>query len=64
MNEKSTQVFKVMKKPKEGSHSVCLLITLVDLVYRTDKNCYSQVFLEECKYFFNKKKCLSILLAT
>ena len=38
------------KIPKEVSRCICLSIVLIDSVYRTGKNCYSQVFLEEQKY--------------
>ena len=38
------------KIPKEVSRCICLTIVLIDSVYRTGKNCYSQVFLEEQKY--------------
>ena len=29
---------------------------MIDSAFRTGKNYYSQVFLEECKYVFKKKK--------
>ena len=29
---------------------------MIDSVYRKDKNCYSQVFLEECKYVLREEK--------
>ena len=29
---------------------------LIDSVFRTGKNCYPQVFLEECKYVIKEKK--------
>ena len=29
---------------------------MIDAVFRTGKNCYPQVFLEECKYVFKEKK--------
>ena len=29
---------------------------MIDSVFRTGKNCYPQVFLEECKYVFKEKK--------
>ena len=32
--------------PKEESQCISLLVTLIDSVYRTDKNYYLQVFLE------------------
>ena len=31
-------------------------MTLIDSVFRTGKNCYPQVFLEECKYVIKEKK--------
>ena len=44
------------KITKEGSQCICLLVILIDSVYRTGKNYYPQVFLEECKYGLKEKK--------
>ena len=44
------------KIPKEGSQCICLSVILSDLLFRTDKNYYPQVFLEECKYIVKEKK--------
>ena len=35
---------------KEGSQCICLSVVLIDTVFRTGNNYYSQVFLEECYY--------------
>ena len=35
---------------------------MLDSVFRTSKNYYPQMFLEECKYGVKEKKFLSILL--
>ena len=48
--------FHNSKIPKGDSQYVCLSIILLDSVFTTCKNYYSQVFLEECKYVVNKKK--------
>ena len=42
--------------PKEGSHYICLSVILIDSVFKIWKTCYSQVFLEECKYIVKEKK--------
>ena len=42
--------------PKEGSQFIFLLVILIDYVFRTGKNYYPQVFLEECKYVVKEKK--------
>ena len=42
--------------PKEGSQFICLSVILIDSVFRIDKNYYSQVFSEECKYVVKGKK--------
>ena len=34
----------------------CLSVILIDSAFRTDKNYYPQVFLEECKYVVKEKK--------
>ena len=38
------------KITKEGSQCICLSVILIDSVYRTGKNYYPQVLLEECKH--------------
>ena len=42
--------------PKEDSQYICLSVILIDSVFRTGKNYYLQVLLEECKYVVKKKK--------
>ena len=44
------------KIPKEGSQFICLSAILIHSVFKTGKNYYLQVFLEECKYVVKKKK--------
>ena len=44
------------KIPKEGSQFICLSVILIDSVFRAGKNCYPQVFSEECKYVVIEKK--------
>ena len=51
------------KIPKEGSQCICLLVILIDSVYRKDKNYYPQALLEECKQVL-KERCLSLLMTT
>ena len=41
---------KKTKSVKKGSQFICLSVILIDSVFKTGKNYYSQVFLEECKY--------------
>ena len=41
---------------KEGSHSVCPSVILIDSVLKIDQNYYPQVFSEECKYIIKVKK--------
>ena len=38
------------------------MIVLTDIVLKKDKNCYPQVFLEECEYIEKEKKWLDVLL--
>ena len=61
-NGKLNTKFHNIKIPKVGSKFICLLIKLIDFVFRTGKKYYPQVFLEECKYVVKQKKCLSLLL--
>ena len=44
------------KIPEEDSQFICLSVILIDSVFRTGKNYYPQVFLEECKYVVKEKK--------
>ena len=44
------------KIPNGGAQTICLSVILIDSVFRTVKNCYPQVFLEECKYVVKEKK--------
>ena len=44
------------KIPREGSQFICLSLILITFVFRTDKDYYAQVFLEEFKYFVKDKK--------
>ena len=61
-NEKINTNFHNNKILKESSQFICLSVILIDSVFRTGKNYYPQVFLEECKYVVKEKISLSILL--
>ena len=50
MVKKSIKIFK------EDSHCLCLLVILIDFVFKMGKNYYQQVLLEECKYIVKEKK--------
>ena len=55
-NGKINTNFHNNKVPKEGSQFICLSLTLSNSVFRTGKNYYPQVLLEECKCIFKEKK--------
>ena len=56
-NGKTNTKFCNNKIPIEGSQFVYLFIgILIIFVFRTDKNYYSQVILEECNYGLKEKK--------
>ena len=55
-NGKLNTNFHNNKIPKEGSQLICLSVILVDSVFRTGKNYYPQVFLEEYKYIVKERK--------
>ena len=42
--------------PKEDSKYICLSVILIGSVFRTGKNYYPHVFLEECKYVVKQEK--------
>ena len=46
-NENTNTNFHDNKIPKEGSEFICLSVILIDSVFKTGKNYYAQVFLEE-----------------
>ena len=48
--------FDKNKISKERPQCICLSVILIDSIYRKDKNYYSQVFLEECKYVDKEQK--------
>ena len=62
-NGKINANFYNNKIPKEGSQFIFSSVILIDSVFRTGKNYYPQVVLEDCKYFVKEKKFLSVLLA-
>ena len=53
-NGKVIPNFQNNKISKEGSQSICLSVILIDSVFRTAKNYYLQVFLEECELVIKK----------
>ena len=55
-NGKINTNFHNNRIPKEGSQCICLSVILIDSVFRTGKNYYLQMFLEECKYVVREKK--------
>ena len=47
--------FQSDEVPKESSQCICLSVILIHSIFRTGKNYYPKVFLEECKYIIKKK---------
>ena len=41
---------------EDAQQYICLSVILINPVFRTGKNYYPQVFLEECKYVIERKK--------
>ena len=52
--DKSTQIFTIINYQKKVL-IISLSVILISSVFRTGKNYYSKVFLEECKYVFKEK---------
>ena len=48
--------FHSIKVKKEGAQYISLSVILINSVFRTDKNYYPHMFLEECKYVIKEKK--------
>ena len=55
-NQVSQNEVSQNKIPKESSQFICLSLILIDSVFKTGKNYYPEVFLEECKYVVKEKK--------
>ena len=55
-NRKINTNFHNKNVPKEGSQFICLPVILIDSFFRTGKNYYPQVFVEECKYSVKEKR--------
>ena len=55
-NGKINKDFHNNKIPQQSSKFICLSVILIDSVFRTGKNYYPQVFVEECKYVAKEKK--------
>ena len=60
----SIKSYDLFIMPKKRCHCICLSVTLVDSAFKMGKNCYLQVFLEECKYIAMAKILLNISLMT
>ena len=60
--EKINANFQGDKVPKKGSQYICLSVILINSVFRTGKNYYPQVFLEECKYVVKVKKLAKYII--
>ena len=54
-NGKISTNFHDNKIPRGGSQLICLSVMLINSVFRTGQNYYSQVFLEECKFVVKEK---------
>ena len=53
-------IFHYKKIPENIECFFSLSVTLLDsIVVNTDKKCYPQIFLEECKYALEKKKMMN-----
>ena len=55
-NEKINANYHNNKIPKEVFQFICLLVILIDTVFKTGKNYYPEVFLGECKYVVKEKE--------
>ena len=53
---KADTIFHNDKMPKEGSHCICILMVLIDSLFKIGKNYYTQVFLKKYKYIVKEKE--------
>ena len=54
-NEKINTNSHSYRIPKESSKCICLSVILIHPVFRTGKNCFPWVFVQECKYVVKEK---------
>ena len=50
--------------PKKGYHWICLSLTLIDSVLKTDKNFYPHVFYDNVNILLKEKRYADILVMT
>ena len=55
-NNTINTLFSGNEIPKERTHYICISAICIDSILRMDKQNYSQVYLEQCKYI-NSKFC-------
>ena len=54
--------FQYNKILKDNEYCTCLSVILLDSTFvNSDKECHSQIFLEECKYAIKKKKIMNTI---
>ena len=57
--------FQYYKTPKDNEYCICLsVILLVSILVNSDKECFPQIFLEECKYAIKNRNKLIQLMKT
>ena len=61
-NGKINTHFHNNKIPNKDSQYICLSAILFDFVFKTSKNYYPQVFLEECKHVVKEKKATKYII--
>ena len=45
----------------ERNHYICIPVTDIDSVLKTDKRAYPQAYLEQCKYKLRKRKIVNYI---
>ena len=61
-NDRAYTNFQYNKMPKGNEYCTCLSVILLDsILVNSDKECFPQIFLEECKYMMKNRELMNII---
>ena len=61
-NDRAYANFQYNKMPKGNEYYPCLSVILLDsILVNSDKECFPQIFLEECKYMMKNRELMNTI---
>ena len=61
-NDRAYTNFQYNKMPKGNEYCTCLSVILLDsILVNSDKECFPQIFLEECKYMMKNRELMNTI---